>query len=218
MVKKILKKKVLYTSLMPAALPTVIKYVPAIEMEPGEQYSNIMGTVILTLKQVRPYEGVATGLRAIMGTIVECSGVSQLGETIIVTMNGNNPVMCDVPEILKEIQHSHDVYKGKCADNLVKAKAARPQKVDATGAPIVKKPRGVVDSITGCSAGSQGHVLGLIMIKNKCSPSTRGMCIAEMTACLEKDFGVPTQKSKGLASSWYSTNWIRKPTFYQKKW
>jgi hypothetical protein len=38
-----------------------------------------------------------------------------------------------------------------------------------------------------------------------------------MQKALEKDYGFDTAKAKSLASSWFSTLYIRKPQIYNKK-
>ena len=213
MIKRVLKKKVIVQD-----APIVLRFIPAIEMEEGINYVSISGTSVIQRRDVKPYEGVDTGLKALMQTVVWCSGYSTLGDQHSIPMKGHMPVLCDMVDLEKEIMHSYKVYQGQVADNLKKNTAAKTPKLDASGEVIVKKPRGEVDPVSGCSTGSQGHVLGLLMLANKCSLTNRGVCITAMTACLMKDYGLEEKKAKALSSSWYSTLWIRKPAFYQKKW
>jgi len=216
MKKIILKKK----SLQPkrAEAKVELRYLPAIEMEAGVQYLNPLCSVVLTLLSIEPYEGPLTGIEAIRETIVKCKGVSAMGDAEIqVTMFGTQPVITDQPELIeKVIKLNKGLLKHMTTIRGEKA-ATRPPRVDAEGKPIEKKPRGGTDPRTGCSVGSQGHVLGTIMLDNKCSPFTREKCVALMTEKLNKEYGfLDLKKAKALAQSWYSTLWTRKPQFYQK--
>lgn len=216
MIKKIVLKK---KTVAPMEAPTVLHYIPAIEMEDGVQYVNPLCNVVLTLKEVRPYEGVLKGIDALRETTVVCTGISANGDTgIQVTMLGTQPVLCDQPALVEKILKQNQGLIKHISTTRATAAASRPQKTDAEGKPVEKKTRGSVDPRTGCSQGSQGHVLGTIMLDNKCSPSTREKCIMLMTEKLHKEFGFEEKKAKGLASSWYSTLYIRKPHIYKKDW
>lgn len=214
MIKKILKKKALPI----VAAPVELRYVAAMNMEPGVKYINVMCTAVLELKGVQPWDGVETGIEGVRLSKVTCIAHHILGDAYESVLYGTMAVISDQPALEEKIMHGFNVAQGRVKETVKIKAAARPPKLDEDGNPVVKKPRGEVDPISGCSAGSQGHVLGMIMIKNKCSITNRGICIAEMTACLEKDYGLDNKKAKALASSWYSTLWIRKPQYYQKVW
>lgn len=210
MKKIVLKKKIA----KPAEETHKLRMVPAIEMEDGVEYVNTMCNVILTLKDVVPYEGPLKGVAALRETKVHCKGLTDLGEHIDVTYFGTMGVLADETAMAQDIRN-------RCARSQARAAALKGAKrstapaVGPDGKPKERKSRGEVDPRTGCSAGSQGHVLGTIMLDNKCSPATRQECVRLMTECLVKEFGMDERKAKPLAQSWYSTLWTRKPQIYQ---
>jgi hypothetical protein len=213
MKKIILKKK---PAVIPDA-PIEIKYIPAIEMEEGVQYVNPLCSVVLTMKSVKPYDGVLRGIEALRETVVVCDGTSAMGDShTTVMMFGTQPVIADQPALVEKIiKLNQGLLKHVTAVRGERA-ATKPQRTDAEGKPITKAPRGDVDARTGCSKGSQGYVLGTIMLDNKCGPATREKCVALMTEKLSKEFGfTDLKKAKALAQSWYSTLWTRKPQIYQ---
>lgn len=193
-----------------------VRMVPAIEMEDGVEYLNTVCTVVLTLEGVQAYEGPLKGTAAIRETLVYCKGVTDMGEDIKTVLFGTMGVIADEPELVKAV-------KDRCTRAQARASALRGAKASgrretaaANGEPArPKAPRGAVDPRTGCSLGSQGHVLGTIMLDNKCGPATRPECVRLMTACLVKDYGMEERKAKPLAQSWYSTLWTRKAQIYQ---
>lgn len=68
------------------------------------------------------------------------------------------------------------------------------------------RPRAALDPATGCQAGTSGHQVGLIILKQKPGKAfDRSKAIAEAVKTLKMD--------KGLASSWVSTLIKRKPAF-----
>lgn len=200
-----------------AAAPVDLKYIPAIEMEDGVQYVNPLCSVVLTLKSITPYEGPLTGIDALRETQVICHGVSAMGDSNVkVVMFGTQPVLVDQQALVDKIIKQNQGLIKQVSANRSERAATKPQKVDAEGKPIAKTPRGEVDARTGCSKGSQGYVLGTIMLDNKCGPATREKCVALMTEKLNKEYGfTDLKKAKALAQSWYSTLWTRKPQIYQ---
>ena len=214
MKKILLKKKVVPV----VAAPVELKYIPAIEMEDGVQYVNPLCSVVLTLKSVEPYEGPCTGIDAVRETVVMCSGTSAMGDSnTTVKMFGTQPVLTDQSALVEKILKLNKGLLKHMTSTRATTAATKPQRVDAEGKPVERKPRGEVDPRTGCSAGSQGHVLGTIMLDNKCSPFTREKCVTLMTEKLHKEYGfTDLKKAKALAQSWYSTLWTRKPQFYRK--
>jgi len=216
MIKKIIRKKVV------APIVTVPKVemhlLPAIDMEEGVEYAGIGCNSIVMLNKIIPYEGAETGLRTLRGTVVECTALSSLGCKTLATYWGTSAVLADCPDLIKQIRKE---YEGMAKYQSPTGAKAKPVKRDEEGNVIARpvkehKSRGDADPRTGCSQGTQGHVLGTIMLDNKCSPATRSKIMPLMQAVLVKDYGFDEKKAKGLASSWYSTLWTRKPGIYQK--
>lgn len=197
-----------------------VKYIPCLMMEAGEKYLNMMCNCVLQLRTIEECElPHTTGIERMRYTRLICDVWAHTGEKVEATMWGTIPVITNQPEMIAKVMVAHE----KCCGIINARVGARLPKerkmiVGEDGKPVERKKRQDADPVTGCAPGTQGHVLGLIMIQNKCSPSTRCKIIPLMQQCLVKDFGFEEVKAKGLASSWYSTNWIRKPEFYQKTW
>ena len=213
MKKIIVKKKV-----MPVAVPEVhAHHISTMNMEDGEEYVGTGCNTVLTLKKIIPYEGGNTGLRALRSTAVDCNIVasSMGGDQLVASLWGTSSVLTDCPDLIECIKKEHASINNKIASN---ARIIKTVKKDLNGNVIVAKPRGDISPVTGYGAGTQGHAIGLIMIEGKCSPSRRGLIMPKIVNYLIKEHGFEEKKAKGLAASWYSTLWIRKPTFYQKEW
>lgn len=213
MKKIIVKKKV-----VPVTVPEVhAHHISTMNMEDGEEYVGIGCNTVLKLKKIIPYEGPDTGLRALRSTIVECTIIasSMGGGQEVATLWGTSSVLTDCPDLVERIKKEQAGINSAIASN---ARITKTVKKDLDGNVVVAKPRGDISPVTGYGAGTQGHHIGLIMIEGKCAPSRRGIILPKIVAYLMKDHGFEEKKAKGLAASWYSTLWIRKPTFYQKEW
>ena len=212
--KKIIVKK----KIVPIVVPEVhAHHISTMNMEDGEEYVGIGCNTVLKLKQIIPYEGMDTGLRALRSTIVECIIVASNmgGEQIMATLWGTSSVLTDCPDLVERIKKEHASINSKIASY---TRIKKTTKKGLDGNVIVAKPRGDISPVTGYGVGTQGHAIGLIMIEGKCSPSRRGLIMPKIVNYLMKEHEFEEKKAKGLAASWYSTLWIRKPTFYQKEW
>lgn len=218
MKKIIIKKKVLQEPVQSIS----IKLIPALEMEEGVEYAGTGCNTVLMLKKKIPYEGEHTGLLAARSTGIECTIVaSTLGnEGEVASLWGTTGVLTECPELIDLIKKQHNgVVKLVQIGNKQKfANIKRPVKLDAEGKVIAKKARGDISATTGYGVGTQGHRFGEIMLANKCSPSTRKICVALIREVLIKDYAFEEKKAQALSQSWYSTLYTRKPHIYAKEW
>lgn len=222
MKKIILKKKVVPIETQPIKAT----FIPAIEMEPGVEYLNPSCTAILKLKQVKENnEPAFKGIRSLLCIPVELEAMHMRGgEAYTCSYTGLHPVLVAPPDEIERIKKAAEKYNSEVAKYRpsapVKTKVVVNEETGERETVVVKRQaRGDIDPRTGYGKGTQGHLVGTIMLDNKCSPTTRAVCVAKIQEMLAKDFGFNDEKKcKALAQSWYSTLWTRKASLYQKKW
>jgi hypothetical protein len=147
------------------------------------------------------------------------AGYHDGGETVEIWVAAHYPLRVD-PARVASIREQHDrlarVINGRASG--LKASRVASEEVEVvdpeTGEVTVEvrakakapsKPRAAADPATGCQAGTSGHKVGLIVLRQKPRGFDRSKAIAAAIKELKMD--------KGLASSWVSTLLKRKPAF-----